>query len=186
MGRITLITGGARSGKSAFAESLLEGRDAVLYVATAVGFDEEMRERIALHRSRRNPAWETLECRRGFAEILPWKIGGRDRILFDCVTLMVSNMMVIDSAIDWDDADRSAVAALGRDVMDEVKGLLKIFRDFSGETVVVTNELGMGIVPGTPLGRHYRDFAGSANQLIAAESDRVIFVVSGIPVTIKG
>lgn len=185
MGKITLITGGARSGKSRYAESLLEGKGSVLYVATAIGFDGEMKDRIALHRKRRNPAWETLECHRGFAAALPGKISGRESILFDCVTMMVSNMMVVDSIIDWDTADRGVVEALERDVVGEVKDLLRIFRDFPGETIIVTNELGMGIVPATPLGRHYRDVAGIANQIIAGEADRVILVVSGIPVTIK-
>ncbi len=186
MGKITLITGGARSGKSRFAESLLEGRESVLYVATAIPFDREMKDRIALHRSRRNPAWETLECHRGFASIIPGKIGGRGHILFDCVTVMVSNMMVVDNAIDWDAADRAAVDDVEKEVINEVKDLLNIFRDFSGDSIIVTGELGMGIVPATPLGRHYRDIAGSVNQIIAAESDNVFLVVSGVPVRIKG
>lgn len=186
MGRIVLITGGARSGKSRFAESLVSGQKDVLYVATAIGFDDEMRERIARHRSHRNPAWETVECYRDLAAVLSRKLEGRSRILLDCITVMVNNMMVVDSGIDWDSAAIDAVDRIEKDIRKEVTDFISLARVFSGETFIVTNELGMGLVPPTPLGRHYRDIAGKMNQEIAAVSDRVYFMISGIPMKIKG
>lgn len=185
MGKVTFITGGARSGKSRFAESLLAGRDDVLYVATAIGFDDEMRDRIARHRQRRNPAWETIECYRDFGRVLPGRLAGRGHILLDCVTIMVSNLMVVDTDIDWDHADLDMVEMTAGTVRDEICGLMALAGDFDGETIIVSNEVGMGLVPPAPLGRHYRDIAGKINMIIASKSDAVYFMVSGIPMKIK-
>jgi adenosylcobinamide kinase/adenosylcobinamide-phosphate guanylyltransferase len=185
MGKIIFITGGARSGKSRFAESLLAGKDDVVYVATAIGFDDEMRERIARHRKRRNPRWETIECYRDFGILRGERLKGRRHILLDCITLMVSNVMLQDSEIDWDragpvDADRVEKMALG-----EASRFLVVAREFEGETVIVSNELGMGLVPPNPLGRYCRDITGTVNMLIASEADEVYFMASGIPLKIK-
>ncbi|OHD70596.1 MAG: bifunctional adenosylcobinamide kinase/adenosylcobinamide-phosphate guanylyltransferase [Spirochaetes bacterium RBG_16_49_21] len=185
MGKIIFITGGARSGKSRFAESLLAGKDDVLYVATAIGFDDEMKERIARHRARRNSRWETVECYSGFSRVLPSKLAGRGYILLDCVTIMVSNVMILDSGIDWDKAGPSEADAAEKKIMEEASGFLAIAREFAGEAIIVSNELGMGLVPPNPLGRYYRDIAGTVNMKIAAEADEVYFMVSGIPVRIK-
>ena len=185
MGKITFITGGARSGKSRYAEELIKGQDAVLYVATGIGFDAEMKERISRHRSQRNPAWKTVECYRGVAGMLKENCADRKFILLDCVTIMVSNILVLDAGLDWDRAGMAEVDEVEQKVRKEIRDLVTIARDFNGEVIIVSNELGMGIVPPTPLGRHYRDIAGKVNQVLAAEADEVYFMVSGIPVKIK-
>lgn len=185
MGKIIFITGGARSGKSRFAEGLLKGRDAVLYVATGIGFDAEMKDRISRHRSQRNPAWKTVECYRNIAGALKDNCGDRKYILLDCVTIMISNILVLDAGLDWDKAGMAEVDKVEEKVRKEMRDIIVMAHDFNGETIIVSNELGMGIVPPTPLGRHYRDIAGKVNQLLAAEADEVYFMVSGIPVKIK-
>ncbi|MBN2158437.1 MAG: bifunctional adenosylcobinamide kinase/adenosylcobinamide-phosphate guanylyltransferase [Spirochaetes bacterium] len=186
MGKIIFITGGARSGKSRFAETLLSGKKDVLYVATALGFDDEMRDRIARHRSHRDPAWVTVECYRDLAATLKGKLEGRCHILFDCVTLMINNRMVVDSRIEWDRASMEDVDKLEKEIRMEVSDLVTLAREFKGETIIVSNELGMGLVPATPLGRHYRDIAGKINQEIAGAADLVYFMISGIPMKVKG
>jgi adenosylcobinamide kinase / adenosylcobinamide-phosphate guanylyltransferase len=186
MGKIIFITGGARSGKSRFAEQLLKGEDNVLYVATGIAFDDEMKDRIAKHRSLRNGNWKTLEAYRDFDKILPAEIRDRSYILIDCITIMVSNIMLLDKDIDWDNIATDTANSIENEVTIEIKKLLKAAEDFSGKTLIVSNELGMGVVPPSPLGRYYRDIAGRMNQLIADVAETVYFVVSGIPVKIKG
>jgi adenosylcobinamide kinase/adenosylcobinamide-phosphate guanylyltransferase len=185
VGKITFITGGARSGKSRFAEELLRGHDDVLYVATGIGFDEEMKDRISRHRSQRNPAWKTVECYRNIAGALKDNREDRNFILLDCVTMMVSNILVLDAGIDWSKAGMAEVNDVEDQVRKEIDDVILMTRDYTGETIIVSNELGMGIVPPTPLGRHFRDIAGKVNQLLAAEADEVYLMVSGIPVKIK-
>lgn len=185
MGKIIFITGGARSGKSRFAEELVKGLDAVLYVATGIGFDAEMKDRISRHRSQRNPAWKTVECYRGIEGMLRGNLADRKYILLDCVTIMVSNILVLDAGLDWDRAGMAEVDEVEQKVRKEIDDFIMIARDFNGETIIVSNELGMGIVPPTPLGRHYRDIAGKVNQVLAAEADEAYFIVSGVPVKIK-
>lgn len=186
MGSIIFITGGARSGKSRFAEMLMAKHDDVIYIATAVGFDDEMRDRIARHRAQRNPQWTTVECFRDFKNILPGMCADKGYMLLDCVTVMITNLMVADSGIDWDAAGMGLVEAVEKNIRAELTDIIQMAREFHGETVIVSNELGMGLVPPTPLGRHYRDIAGKMNQYIAAEADKVYFMVSGIPVVVKG
>jgi adenosylcobinamide kinase / adenosylcobinamide-phosphate guanylyltransferase len=185
MGKIIYITGGARSGKSSFAESLLAGRDDVVYVATGIGFDDEMKDRIGRHRSQRNPLWETVECYRDFADALRDRLAGRGRILLDCITIMINNIMVVNSGVDWDRAGMDDVDRIEKNIRNEISAFIEIARDFKGETLIVSNELGMGLVPPTPLGRHYRDIAGKINQTVAAAADEVYFMVSGIHLKIK-
>ncbi len=185
MGKIIFITGGARSGKSRFAESLLAGEDDVLYVATGIGFDDEMKDRIARHRSQRNPAWKTVECYRDLAPSLRYDLSDYGYVLLDCVTIMVSNFMVLDAGVDWDSAGIDAADRIEQVIMKEISAFLDMARDFHGKTLIVSNELGMGIVPPTPLGRYYRDIAGKMNQVIAGVADEVYLMVSGVPMKIK-
>ena len=110
---------------------------------------------------------------------------GRGQILLDCVTIMINNIMVVDAGLDWDSADMDERGQGGKKVRKEVMDLMMAARDFNGEAIIVSNELGMGIVPPTPLGRHYRDIAGKVNQVLASQADEVYFMVSGIPVKIK-
>jgi adenosylcobinamide kinase / adenosylcobinamide-phosphate guanylyltransferase len=186
MGGIIFITGGARSGKSRFAEQLLKGEDKVLYVATGIAFDEEMKDRIAKHRSSRNNKWQTVEAYRDLDKVLPAEIKDKNFILLDCVTIMVSNIMLLEKEINWDNAPPDIVNSIENEVHAEFKKLLQTAKGFSGKTIVVSNELGMGVVPPSPLGRHYRDIAGRMNQLVADAAETVYFVVSGISLKIKG
>jgi adenosylcobinamide kinase / adenosylcobinamide-phosphate guanylyltransferase len=186
LGKITFITGGARSGKSRFAEELLKNRDSVIYLATCEAFDEEMKDRIAKHKSMRNSAWITVEAYKDLDIVLRNTIQDKKYILIDCLTIMVSNLLVLENIIDWDKVDIAIVNNIEKTVQTEINKLLEFARSFNGETIIVSNELGMGVVPPVPLGRYYRDIAGRVNQIAADTADLVYFVVSGIPLKIKG
>ena len=170
MNKFVLILGGVRSGKSDYAQQLARARggDDVLVIATAEAGDDEMRARIEKHRAERNPRWRTLEATRGIArslaDVLPARV-----VLLDCLTLWVSNVLLADA-----DA-----------MMREVDELITWQRASDGEMIVVSNEVGMGIVPDNELGRAYRDLLGAVNRKIAAEADEVYFMVAGIPMGIK-
>ena len=173
-----LITGGARSGKSTFAESLMEDYGEVCYIATArPSDDEEMKERIAKHRSRRPDHWHTLEGDRNLASNLP----AADAVLLDCVTVLLSNYL-------FDGGEELTEGSIQK-VEDEVKEELMLLSDFckkeNMELVFVTNEVGSGIVPMHPLSRAFRDIQGRVNQFLASRAEEVYLVVSGIPVRIK-
>lgn len=173
-----LITGGARSGKSTFAESLMEDYSEVCYIATARSSDdEEMKERIAKHRARRPDHWYTLEGDRGLASNLP----AADAVLLDCVTVLLSNYL-------FDRGEELTEESIQK-VEDEVKEELMLLTDFCDkenmELVLVTNEVGSGIVPMHPLSRAFRDIQGRVNQFLASRAQEVYLVVSGIPVKIK-
>ena len=172
------------SGKSARALSLAHERSGgkpVLFVATAQALDEEMRARIAVHRSERPAHWLTLEEPQDLANALRVRLNAdTDRpalVVIDCLTLWVSNILL---ALD-DDADAEALLA------DRTRALLEVFRLYHATTptLVVTNEVGLGVVPATSLGRRYRDALGRVNQIVAAAADEVILLVSGIDVPIK-
>ncbi len=170
--RIYFITGGARSGKSAFAEKLsgeLTGKRA--YFATGQALDSEMAERIEIHRKERGILWDTYEEPLAVAELLAKPGNKYDIVLLDCLTLWLSNSM---AHTDGDDAVTSR--------SDE---LVKAIKDFGGACIVVSNEVGLGIVPDNPLARKFRDFAGMLNQKVARIADEVYLMASGIPVKIK-
>ena len=168
-GGVTFVLGGARSGKSRFAESFVEGLPPPwVYVATAEAHDDEMAVRIAEHRARRAPNWQTLEA----ALDLHGAIRGAPVdaiVLVDCLTLWLSNIM--NGPFDVGDATAQLEDAL---------------RARKKATVLVSNEVGLGLIPETPLGRAFRDAQGRLNQRLAAIADRVIFVVAGQPLIVKG
>lgn len=188
MAKIILVTGGQRSGKSSFSEKLLEKRDDVLYIATAVRTDREMEERIKRHRQMRNSKWETLE---GFKNLgVGIKESGRKFILLDCVTNMVSNLIFTSEDLKDIDPDELKLDKDEKDrLYSEIKSLfeeiIEAVRNTESEIIFVSNEVGMGLVSEYPLGRLFTDFAGFINQYIASVSDEVYFMVSGIPVKIK-
>jgi adenosylcobinamide kinase/adenosylcobinamide-phosphate guanylyltransferase len=179
-----LVTGGARSGKSSFAESLArEGRQPVLYLATAEAGDDEMRARIAEHQRRRPTEWRTAEAPREVGRALAGLADPPGTVLLDDLGLLVTNRLL---ALCGDaEPSRETAAALDAIIAAETGELLDAQNVGGWDLIVVTNEVGLGLVPATPLGRVFRDAIGRANQALAAASDEVYLLVSGIPVRIK-
>ncbi|MHA7884221.1 bifunctional adenosylcobinamide kinase/adenosylcobinamide-phosphate guanylyltransferase [Nitratireductor rhodophyticola] len=170
MRSLHFVLGGARSGKSRHAERLIEAAPAPWhYIATAQAFDDEMRERIAMHRARRKGAgaWQTHDAPLDLPGVLE-KLPARETVLVDCLTLWLSNLMLNDH--DPKPAAEKLVAALAAR---------------EGTTVLVSNEVGFGIVPENALARRFRDEAGFLNQKIAAVADSVTLVVAGLPMKVK-
>jgi adenosylcobinamide kinase / adenosylcobinamide-phosphate guanylyltransferase len=170
--KLSLVIGGARSGKSRYAESLIAALAPAwnppwAYVATAESLDSEMAERIAAHRSRRGPDWQTIEAPRDLAAALATH--AKMPILVDCLTLWLSNLMLADADIEL-----------------EMARLEKALAASSTPVVLVANEVGSGIVPDHPLGRRFRDLQGVLNQRIAARADHVVLMVAGLPLAVKG
>jgi adenosylcobinamide kinase/adenosylcobinamide-phosphate guanylyltransferase len=166
------ITGGARSGKSSFAERLaagVQGRRA--YVATAQALDEEMAARIAKHRIDRGDSWDTYEEPLAVAELLRKFSARYEVVLLDCLTLWLSNIMA-HTETDTAATERS-------------EELLAAVREYHGTCIVVSNEVGLGIVPDNALARRFRDLAGLVNQKMAHAADEVYFTAAGIPIRIK-
>ena len=172
--QLTLVLGGARSGKSAFGEQLARSSEKVLYVATAEARDEEMAERIALHRRRRPAQWDTLEEPSGLVGA-PGPLSGRyDTILLDCINLWVSNLML------QDETGYSEIQAVA-----EVKQLLQLYDRGDASWILISNEVGLGIVPPSVSGRAFRDLLGRVNQYLARRADRVYFMVAGLALEMK-
>lgn len=182
-----LVTGGCRSGKSEYGEKLVEamGRRR-LYVATGKVFDEEMARRVDKHKERRGELWITHE---GYTELETLDYTGFDGILLDSVTSMVSNLLFdfIDTPEQKEGEDFSTVdyAAAEVYIMDTFQRLQAAVAEKNLPYVMVTDEIGLGVVPETPLGRGFRDILGRVNQYLASEAAEVYFVISGIPMRIK-
>ena len=178
MGRIVLIVGGCRSGKSAYAQQVAESLPPRrLYVATSPVTDEEMARRIETHQQARNGrGWETVEEQVDVAGVLCCS-RLHNVLLVDCVTLWVNNLM---------DAARRQSRTLGEEeIADQCRELIEAARSCRGTVLVVSNEVGMGIVPDNPAARQYRDLVGRANQSLAAQADTVTLVSCGIPWHLK-
>jgi adenosylcobinamide kinase/adenosylcobinamide-phosphate guanylyltransferase len=166
---VSLVLGGARSGKSRYAERLVESSAACgTYCATAEAGDPEMAERIARHRARRGSLWRTVESPLALAEAVTAEAAHDRPLLVDCLTLWLSNLLLA-----------------GRPIEDDVRAFCSALREAAGPVVLVSNEVGMGLVPETPLGRQFRDAAGWLNQEIAALADRVVFIAAGLPLILK-
>ena len=177
--QFTLILGGARSGKSSYAERLAaQTGPRVLYVATAQAWDDEMAARIAKHRAERPAGWDTLEAPRHVGAALAAVAPEYDAVLVDCLTLLASNVIApMPEPIDAGQAEAALRA--------EVDALLDAYAQSRAAWIVVSNEVGLGIVPAYPLGRVYRDALGRANQTLAAAADVVLFMVAGLPLRVK-
>ena len=183
--RLVLILGGARSGKSAYAERLageLAGDGGVLYVATAQALDDEMADRIARHRAARPAAWRTLEEPLNVGPAIEATGAGAAVVVVDCVTLWISNLLLASGAEGMGPAEADRVDASARAAVDH---LLAAHRSGTACTLLVSNEVDMGLVPPYPLGRLYRDVLGWVNTQIAAAADEVLLMVAGLPLRIK-
>ncbi len=169
MAHTVLIIGGARSGKSGYAEDLASAHHGRrVYIATAEAGDEEMAMRIEAHRARRGEDWVTIEEPLELISALRTAASEDAFVLVDCLTLWLSNLMLAR-----------------RDVGSEVADLCDVMKALPGRICLVSNEVGLGIVPDTPLGRCFRDEAGFANQMVAREADEVLFMVAGLPMRLK-
>ena len=178
MGRILFVLGGARSGKSRYAqaraaEAAGPGRP-VAFLATAEGLDPEMRARIRRHRQDRPSGWLTLEAPREPARALEGLGPEAGAVLVDCLTLLISNLQLAQAGAGAEQA-----------VLDEIRRLLAAARAAAVPVILVSNEVGQGVVPASPLGRAFRDIAGRAHQLVAAEADEVVFLTAGLPQRLK-
>lgn len=193
---LIFVTGGAKSGKSKFAEEMLlklnNGKQKNIYLATSLVFDEEMKEKVRLHKKRRKDEWFTVETYKNFENELSNFFENNDKIknnmLVDCLTNMITNIIFENQNIDWNNFEKKlyiqTLEKLNKDVEHSVIELLNVADQFEN-TIIVSNELGMGLVPSYPLGRYFREIAGKMNQIVAETADEVYLVVSGIPMKIK-
>ena len=184
--KFILVLGGARSGKSTFAQSMAEkiGKK-VLFVATAEPLDDEMALRIEEHKRIRPKGWRTLEVGSKVAEKLAGEIGDAEVVLLDCITLLVSNLLTFPCHHQAHGA-KAIPGDAENQVIAEIEDLIKCIAKYQGSFIVVSNEVGLGLVPENKLGRVYRDLLGKANQLLARHASEVYFMVSGISMKIKG
>jgi adenosylcobinamide kinase/adenosylcobinamide-phosphate guanylyltransferase len=165
----TLVLGGARSGKSAFAEKLIgDSGFARVYLATATAGDDEMKARIAHHRAQRGEGWTTIEEPLALTEALSREAANGRAVLVDCLTLWLSNLMLAE-----------------RDPESESRALAAFLHAAPHPIVLVSNEVGLGLVPDTPLGRRFRDAQGRLNQIVAALVPNVVFIAAGLPLWLK-
>ncbi|MCX7796622.1 MAG: bifunctional adenosylcobinamide kinase/adenosylcobinamide-phosphate guanylyltransferase [bacterium] len=165
---LTLILGGARSGKSNFALSLAKDKREVTFVATALPLDEEMKERIERHKRERPLYWKTVEEPLDLLSVV--KDLDSEIIILDCLTMWVSNLL--ERHID-------------EEIIGMAEDIAEYCRKFNGEVIAISNEVGLGIVPEYPLGRRYRDLLGKVNQVFARYSNKVFFMIAGIPLEVK-
>ena len=193
---LIFVTGGTKSGKSKFAEEMLlklnNGKQKNVYLATSLVFDEEMKEKVRLHKKRRKDEWFTVETYKNFENELSNFFENNDKIknnmLVYCLTNMITNIIFENQNIDWNNFEKKlyiqTLEKLNKDVEHSVIELLNVADQFEN-AIIVSNELGMGLVPSYPLGRYFREIAGKMNQIVAEKADEVYLVVSGIPMKIK-
>ena len=173
--RLTLVLGGVRAGKSNYAQRLAAKGKRVLFVATAEAGDADMQARIEAHRESRPSDWDTLEEPVDLVEELTLLLDRYDTVLLDCLTLWVSNLLLRDR-----DTDSSR-----KDILAETRRLLDLYQSSNASWIVVSNEVGLGVVPPTKLGRVYADELGRVNQIVAEEADDVYFMAAGLPLELK-
>jgi adenosylcobinamide kinase/adenosylcobinamide-phosphate guanylyltransferase len=179
MSNLTLILGGARSGKSFYAQNLAEeSGKSVTFIATAQALDEEMAARIEKHRNERSADWKTMEVPFGIAAHIEHI--DSEVVILDCVTLLVSNLLM-----QFVKSDRVDEAPFKLALQKEVEELIATIDQQKQDWIIISNEVGLGLVPPYQMGRVYRDWLGWANQRLAHEADAVIFMVAGIPTVIK-
>lgn len=177
-----VVTGGARSGKSSFGEGLLKNENQVLYIATSIPFDDEMKDRVKKHKESRPSHWHTLEGYKGLGKSIRELEQSYDGVILDCITIMISNL-ILENFNEHEEMDYEKLEA---QVMEEIREMVMELKKLDSKVVLITNEVGCGIVPENRLGREFRDIAGRVNQYLARESEEVYLAVSGIGVKIKG
>lgn len=182
MGKIILVTGGCRSGKSEYAEELLKDKDDVLYIATAKALDDEMKNRIEKHQIRRNQNWDTYE---GFKDLdLVIEKTEKRSVLLDCITIMMTNLL-FEEERDFDNMSMDDVDKILKEIKLQVEKTIIMAKKLNKTLIMVTNEVGYGLVPEYKLSRIFRDIAGAVNKHVAAFSDEVYLTVCGIPMKVK-
>ncbi len=181
MGKLMFILGGARSGKSFYAQKLAEASGKVVtFIATAQAWDDEMKARIQKHRQDRPAKWQTLEIQKNVSAYLLQHPQQTEIYLLDCVTLLASNIFM---QFIEDDLVNEATAKIALE--NEIAELIKYINEHNEEWIIVSNEVGLGLVPPYQMGRVYRDLLGWANQRLAKEADSVLFLVAGVPMKVK-
>ncbi|MDT8717352.1 bifunctional adenosylcobinamide kinase/adenosylcobinamide-phosphate guanylyltransferase [Clostridium sp. 19966] len=182
MSKITLVTGGSRSGKSSFGENLLKGKDKVLYIATSIITDEDMKERIAIHKARRNENWQTFEGYKDLHKII--EKTECTHIMLECVTTMITNLM-FDKYTDFDNISKKEIQLLENNISEEIKKAISACRKADKELIVITNEVGFSLVSEYRLGRIFTDISGRINQMLGKLCDEAYLVVAGLPLKLK-
>ena len=172
--QLTLVLGGVRAGKSSYAQKLAMEGGRVLFVATAEAGDQEMAERIEAHKGNRPASWDTLEEPLNLTTALEPLLNNYDTVLIDCLTLWVSNLLL-----------RDAAASGLKDIPTLAQELLTLYQQGEPSWIIVSNEVGLGVVPPTELGRAYADELGRVNQMVATEADAVYYMVAGLSLNLK-
>ena len=184
-GKVTLILGGARSGKSWWAEKLAEksGRP-VVFVATATAGDAEMALRIEAHRAARPVSWRTVEAPDDLSAAVLSSASAGDLVLVDCLTFWVTNVMLgrVPGSADLDSVPAAVWSATETELVDAAENLIAAARSLEIDLILVSNEVGLGIVPPYPLGRAFRDALGRVNQAVARRADSVVLMIAGLPI----
>lgn len=186
MAKITFVLGGARSGKSVFAEGLAKKYKDVAYIATAEVKDDEMRERIKLHQARRPYHWKTIESPYCVDKIVSGLVA--DLIFIDCITLYITNMLFCNDVTNptgYSDTLMENPKLKQAQILTEIEKLSRACHKSKSDVILVSNEVGLGIVPDNIISRVFRDISGNANQILAAEADEVYFMVAGIAQRLK-
>lgn len=172
MGKITFILGGSRSGKSTYALELAKKhKRSVAFIATGEAKDAEMLQRIQLHKNNRPKHWKTFEESKNIVSLLKKEGNNFECIIIDCLTLLVSNLILAGSS--------------QKSIEDKIHKILTTLKKLKARAIIISNEVGLGIVPKNKLARDFRDIAGRINQIVAGEADEVFFMVSGIPLKLR-
>lgn len=183
MKKIILLLGGARSGKSNYAQELAKTMaEKVLFVATAEAGDDDMQHRIENHKLKRPAAWRTLEVTTGISKAIENNIENEQLVIIDCITLLIGNLFGLHDEKTFDTIKDSV---LEKEVVAEIEILLKFLQKTTTSFVIISNDVGLGIVPHNRMGRLYRDLLGRANQMLAQQADEVYFMIAGIPLRVK-
>lgn len=183
---VTFVIGGARSGKSTFAEEKAkEYGNRVLYLATAIVTDQAMADRVKKHKEQRPKSWDTVEMYSNFEKLSEYKeFSECEVVLLDCITTLIGNFM-FDSKIDFDNCSADEVNSLETKITKEVESLIDVCNNNNKKLLVVSNETGMGVVPSYYMGNYFRDISGRINREISKSSDFMYFIFSGIPIKLK-